>query len=284
MLGQRRDHAARAGRRAWSTAVAKVQPLWALLRVQDRARYMRRMAQAVIDDFDELPAGARARAGPPARGDRGARAAGRDRRADVDRRGRRRRARRAPCGHQPLAGARQARAHRLRAVRRGRRDRRRQRAVRAAARADRGSAAGGQRRRLQARRAAPAWRASGSRACWPARACRRGSCGSCTAAPTSASRSPSRRSSKILFTGSPAVGRVVARACVSREKEVTVELGGKDAMLVLADAHLPRAVAGALWAGLRRRRAGARLDRARVRRARGLRALPRGARAAARGR
>ena len=34
--------------------VAKVQPLWALLRVEDRARYMRRMAQAVIDDFDEL--------------------------------------------------------------------------------------------------------------------------------------------------------------------------------------------------------------------------------------
>src|SRR5271154_5546161 len=54
---------------------------------------------------------------------------------------------------------------------------------------------------------------------------------------------------KILFTGSPATGREVARACVSRDKEVTVELGGKDAMLVLADAHLPRAVAGALWAG-----------------------------------
>jgi len=34
--------------------VAKVAPLWALLRVQDRARYMRRMAQAVIDDFEEL--------------------------------------------------------------------------------------------------------------------------------------------------------------------------------------------------------------------------------------
>ena len=55
--------------------------------------------------------------------------------------------------------------------------------------------------------------------------------------------------SKILFTGSPAVGRVVARACVSREKEVTVELGGKDAMLVLADAHVRRAIGGALWAG-----------------------------------
>jgi acyl-CoA reductase-like NAD-dependent aldehyde dehydrogenase len=54
---------------------------------------------------------------------------------------------------------------------------------------------------------------------------------------------------KILFTGSPAVGRVVARACVSREKEVTVELGGKDAMLVLPDANVEHAAAGALWAG-----------------------------------
>ena len=70
------------------------QPLWALLRVKDRARYMRRMAQAVIDDFDELAGGARPRAGPPARRDRGARAARGDRRADLDRRGRRRRARR----------------------------------------------------------------------------------------------------------------------------------------------------------------------------------------------
>jgi succinate-semialdehyde dehydrogenase/glutarate-semialdehyde dehydrogenase len=36
---------------------------------------------------------------------------------------------------------------------------------------------------------------------------------------------------------------------VSREKEVTVELGGKDAMLVLSDANLGQAAAGALWAG-----------------------------------
>ena len=35
-------------------AVAQVQPLWALLRVEDRARYMRRMAQAIIDEFDAL--------------------------------------------------------------------------------------------------------------------------------------------------------------------------------------------------------------------------------------
>src|SRR5271155_133521 len=53
--------------------VAKVQPLWALLRVKDRARYMRRMAQAVIDDFDELQEGLAREQGRP-RGDRGARA------------------------------------------------------------------------------------------------------------------------------------------------------------------------------------------------------------------
>jgi acyl-CoA reductase-like NAD-dependent aldehyde dehydrogenase len=33
---------------------AEVQPLWALLRTVDRARYLRRAAQAVIDEFDEL--------------------------------------------------------------------------------------------------------------------------------------------------------------------------------------------------------------------------------------
>jgi len=54
---------------------------------------------------------------------------------------------------------------------------------------------------------------------------------------------------KVLFTGSPEVGRAVARACVSREREVTVELGGKDAMLVLADANLAAAARCAVWAG-----------------------------------
>jgi acyl-CoA reductase-like NAD-dependent aldehyde dehydrogenase len=54
---------------------------------------------------------------------------------------------------------------------------------------------------------------------------------------------------KLLFTGSPATGRAVAQACVSQETEVTVELGGKDAMLVLSDAHVARTAAGALWAG-----------------------------------
>src|SRR3984957_4534428 len=36
--------------------VAKVQPLWALLRTGDRARYMRRMAQAILDQVDYLRA------------------------------------------------------------------------------------------------------------------------------------------------------------------------------------------------------------------------------------
>ena len=35
-------------------AVAQVQPLWSQLRLADRARYMRRVAQAVIDEFSEL--------------------------------------------------------------------------------------------------------------------------------------------------------------------------------------------------------------------------------------
>src|SRR5438132_1365612 len=35
-------------------AVAKVRPLWSLVRLSDRARYMRSMAQAVIDEFEEL--------------------------------------------------------------------------------------------------------------------------------------------------------------------------------------------------------------------------------------
>jgi acyl-CoA reductase-like NAD-dependent aldehyde dehydrogenase len=54
---------------------------------------------------------------------------------------------------------------------------------------------------------------------------------------------------KVLFTGSPSVGRRVARVCVSQDKEVTIEMGGKDAMLVLADAHVRVAAAGALWSG-----------------------------------
>jgi len=57
----------------------------------------------------------------------------------------------------------------------------------------------------------------------------------------------SRGLAKVLFTGSADVGRRVAAAAGERLVPVTLELGGKDPMLVLDDADLSRAVDGALW-------------------------------------
>src|SRR6476661_4223588 len=57
----------------------------------------------------------------------------------------------------------------------------------------------------------------------------------------------SRGLGKVLFTGSAEVGRRVAAAAGERLVPVTLELGGKDPMLVLDDADLSRAVDGALW-------------------------------------
>jgi len=51
----------------------------------------------------------------------------------------------------------------------------------------------------------------------------------------------------VVFTGSAAVGRSVAQAAAERLCPAVLELGGKDAMLVLDDADLGRAVEGALW-------------------------------------
>jgi succinate-semialdehyde dehydrogenase/glutarate-semialdehyde dehydrogenase len=53
---------------------------------------------------------------------------------------------------------------------------------------------------------------------------------------------------KVVFTGSTDVGRRVAVAAAERLVPVTLELGGKDPMVVLDDADLARTVAGALWA------------------------------------
>ena len=52
---------------------------------------------------------------------------------------------------------------------------------------------------------------------------------------------------KVLFTGSAEVGRRVAAQAGERLVPVTLELGGKDPMVVLDDADLARAVDGALW-------------------------------------
>ena len=54
---------------------------------------------------------------------------------------------------------------------------------------------------------------------------------------------------KIFFTGSVEVGRGVGVACAERMKGAVLELGGKDPMLVLADANVSNAVAGAMWGG-----------------------------------
>src|SRR4249919_4197102 len=52
---------------------------------------------------------------------------------------------------------------------------------------------------------------------------------------------------KVVFTGSGDTGRRVASLAGERLRPVTLELGGKDPMLVFEDADLDRAVAGALW-------------------------------------
>jgi len=52
---------------------------------------------------------------------------------------------------------------------------------------------------------------------------------------------------KISFTGSIETGRRVAKACAEQGIPCTLELGGKDAMIVCADADLKRAAAGAVF-------------------------------------
>ncbi len=54
---------------------------------------------------------------------------------------------------------------------------------------------------------------------------------------------------KIFFTGSVEVGRNVGVSCARQMKGSVLELGGKDPMLVLRDANLDNAVSGALWGG-----------------------------------
>jgi acyl-CoA reductase-like NAD-dependent aldehyde dehydrogenase len=54
---------------------------------------------------------------------------------------------------------------------------------------------------------------------------------------------------KIFFTGSVEVGRKVGEVCARNMKGSVLELGGKDPMIVCADAHLGNAVSGALWGG-----------------------------------
>jgi acyl-CoA reductase-like NAD-dependent aldehyde dehydrogenase len=229
-------------------AVATVQPLWALLRVSDRARYMRRMAQAVIDEFDDLCARIVAEQGRPR-----AEVATLELLAAID-------ALEwiAQDGAAVLGGRRVGTSRSLSPLKRAR--------VAYEPYGVVGVIGAGSAPFAQPLgQIAGALLAGNGVAFKPAaRACMSGELVARVlaraglpeglvqivhgGAETGIALAESSVD-KILFTGSPAVGRAVARACVSHEKEVTVELGGKDAMLVLADAHVPRAVAGALWAG-----------------------------------
>lgn len=54
---------------------------------------------------------------------------------------------------------------------------------------------------------------------------------------------------KLFFTGSVRVGKLLAEKAARALIPLSLELGGKDAMIVCADADLERAAAGAVWAG-----------------------------------
>jgi acyl-CoA reductase-like NAD-dependent aldehyde dehydrogenase len=54
---------------------------------------------------------------------------------------------------------------------------------------------------------------------------------------------------KIFFTGSVEVGKKVGVECAKRMKGSVLELGGKDPQIVCSDADLANAVSGAVWGG-----------------------------------
>jgi len=56
--------------------------------------------------------------------------------------------------------------------------------------------------------------------------------------------------SKVSFTGSTAVGKAVGVACMENMTRFALELGGKNPMIILADADIEKAVQGAILGGL----------------------------------
>jgi acyl-CoA reductase-like NAD-dependent aldehyde dehydrogenase len=52
----------------------------------------------------------------------------------------------------------------------------------------------------------------------------------------------------VMFTGSAGIGKRIMELCCRNLTNVTLELGGKDPMIVLKDADLERAARGAVWA------------------------------------
>ena len=228
--------------------VAKVQPLWALLRLEDRTRYMRRMAQAIVDEFDELRETIACEQGRPR-----TEVAALELLAAIDA------LKWVAHDGASVLGARRVRVHRsLSPTKRARIAYEPYGVVGVIGAgsapfaqpfgqiagallagngvvfkpAPRAALTGEQIARVLARAGLP-----------------EGLVRVVHGGPEVGQELARAPVDKLLFTGSPATGRAVAGECVSHEKEVTVELGGKDAMLVLADAHVARAASGALWAG-----------------------------------
>ena len=88
---------------------------------------------------------------------------------------------------------------------------------------------------------------------------------------------------KIAFTGSTEVGRGIAAGAAATIKRVTLELGGKSANIVFADADIEARRGFGAGGGLRQRRPGLLRALADPRRARGARRVPRGAAGRGRG-
>ncbi|HUL17066.1 MAG TPA: aldehyde dehydrogenase family protein [Terriglobales bacterium] len=53
----------------------------------------------------------------------------------------------------------------------------------------------------------------------------------------------------VSFTGSSSVGRLVAEACAPEFKHYSLEMGGKNIIIVMDDANLDLAIDGAIWGG-----------------------------------
>ena len=79
----------------------------------------------------------------------------------------------------------------------------------------------------------------------------------------------------VCFTGSTATGRIIAQQCAERLIGCSLELGGKNPILVLRDADIEKAAEGAVRAAVLQRRPAVRVDGADVRRRPGLRPLRR---------
>ena len=157
----------------------------------------------------------------------------------------RRRARAAARRHDP--GRRRPGLHRARAARRRRADHAVElpaddRLVEA-----RAGAGGRQHGRAEARRADAADARCASPSSRSRRACPRASStsSSARAAPAGSAWSSTPTSRKIAFTGSTEVGRSIAAGAAATIKRVTLELGGKSANIVFADADLEAAAAAA---------------------------------------